>query len=141
MNSPASPTHTVIVEKEMPHPPAKIWRALTDSSLIDQWLLSNDFQPIVGHKFTLRATPMPNWTGIIDCEVLVVEPPSRLSYTWASMGLGTVVTWTLSATQGGTRLRMEQAGFKSPTDANYQGATYGWQKFIGHLEQVVAETN
>jgi uncharacterized protein YndB with AHSA1/START domain len=139
MNPPNTSTRTLVVEKDMQHPPEKIWRALTQSSLIEQWLLSNDFQPVVGHKFTLRATPVPNWNGVVDCEVLVVEPPTRLSYSWGSMGLASVVAWTLTPTQGGTHLRMEQSGFKSEADANYKGANYGWQKFIGTLDKVVAE--
>jgi hypothetical protein len=65
--------------------------------------MSNDFQPVVGHKFTLRATPVPNWNGIIDCEVLVIEPNSRLSYSWGSMGMKSVVAWTLTPTKGGTQ--------------------------------------
>jgi uncharacterized protein YndB with AHSA1/START domain len=137
MNGPNSPTRSVIVEKEMPHPPEKIWRALTQASLIDQWLMSNDFQPVVGHKFTLRTAPMPNWNGVIDCEVLAVEPNSRLSYSWGSMGLESVVTWTLTPGNGGTHVRMEQTGFQAEQTANYKGASYGWQKFIGSLERVV----
>src|ERR1700683_4860968 len=128
MNGPNSPTRSVIVEKEMPHPPEKIWRALTQASLIDQWLMSNDFQPVVGHKFTLRTAPMPNWNGVIDCEVLAVEPNSRLSYSWGSMGLESVVTWTLTPGNGGTHVRMEQTGFQAEQTANYKGASYGWQK-------------
>jgi uncharacterized protein YndB with AHSA1/START domain len=42
----------------MPHPPEKIWRALTQGPLIEEWLMKNDFQPLVGHRFNLRATPM-----------------------------------------------------------------------------------
>jgi uncharacterized protein YndB with AHSA1/START domain len=139
MSSPTAATRTLVIERDMPHPPEKIWRALTQSALIEQWLLSNDFQPVVGRKFTLRAPPAPNWSGVIDCEVLVVEPPSRLSYSWGSMGLETVVAWTLTPTPSGTHVRMEQSGFKSDADANYKGATYGWQKFIGSLDRVVAE--
>jgi uncharacterized protein YndB with AHSA1/START domain len=138
MNNPNSPTRTLVVEKDMPHPPGKIWLALTQTSLISQWLMSNDFQPVVGHKFTLRATPMPNWNGVIDCEVLVVEANSRLSYSWGSMGLKSVVAWTLTPTKGGTHVRMEQSGFGSEEDAYYKGANYGWQKFIDGLERVVA---
>jgi uncharacterized protein YndB with AHSA1/START domain len=80
---------------------------------------------------------LPKWDGIIACEVLVVEDNKKLSYTWASMGLETVVVFTLSPTSGGTMLRMEQSGFRSDKDAAYQGATYGWQKFLGNLDRVV----
>ena len=90
-------TRSVVIEKELPHPPAKVWRALTQGALIKEWLMDNDFQPIVGHKFNFRATPVPNWNGVIDCEVLVVEPDKKLSYSWGSMGLASVVA------QGGSR--------------------------------------
>ncbi len=99
--------------------------------------MKNDFQPVVGHRFTVRATPMPNWNGIIDCEVLVVEVNTRLSYSWVSLGLMSVVTWTLTPTKGGTHVRMEQSGFRSEEDAYYKGASYAWQQFIGSLEGVV----
>ncbi len=121
----------------MPYPPEKIWRALTEGALLKEWLLDNDFQPVVGHKFTFRATPRPNWNGVIECEVLAVEPSTKLSYSWGSLGLGTVVVWTLVATEGGTLVRMEQSGFGPDREANYKGAKYGWQKFIGNLERVV----
>ena len=142
MNRPA--TRSLVVEREMPHPPEKVWRALTQGPLIDEWLMKSDFQPVVGHKFTFRAEPMPHWNGVTDCEVLEVEPPARLSYTWnasgaeAANGLKTVVTWTLTPTQGGTHLRMEQSGFRPEEEGNYQGANYGWQRFIANLERVVA---
>jgi uncharacterized protein YndB with AHSA1/START domain len=134
----AAPNRSVVIEREMPHPPEKIWRALTHGELIKEWLMENDFQPAVGHKFTLRATPAPNWSGIIECEVLAVEPNARLSYSWGTMGMVTVVTWTLTPTAGGTHLRMEQSGFGPDQEANYKGATYGWRQFIGNLEKVVA---
>jgi uncharacterized protein YndB with AHSA1/START domain len=136
MSNTTAPTRTLVIEKEMPHPPAKVWRALTQASLIDQWLMSNDFKPVVGHKFTLRTAPVANWNGIIECQVLLVEPSSRLTYSWGSMGLDSSVAWTLTPTQGGTHVRMEQSGFGPDQDANYKGATYGWQKFIGGLERV-----
>jgi uncharacterized protein YndB with AHSA1/START domain len=129
-------TKTLVIEREMPHPPEKIWRALTEASLINQWLMSNDFQPVVGHKFTFRATPVQKWDGVIDSQVVAVEPYSRLTYTWASMGLETLVTWTLTPANGGTHVRMEQTGFRSEEDAAYKGATWGWTKFIGNLESV-----
>ena len=130
-------TRSLVIEKELPYPPDKIWRALTEGALLKEWLMDNDFQPVVGHKFTFRSTPRPNWNGVIECEVLVVEPNQRLSYSWGSLGLGTVVVWTLAATGGGTLVRMEQSGFGPDREANYKGAQYGWQKFIGNLERVV----
>ncbi|MGA3200951.1 MAG: SRPBCC domain-containing protein [Bryobacteraceae bacterium] len=141
----AETTRSLVIDREMPHPPEKIWRALTQSSLMEEWLLENDFQPVVGHRFNLRAAPRPNWSGVIDCEVLVVEPNSRLAYTWcvgeqqATNAMTCVVTWTLTPKEGGTHVRMEQSGFRAEQGANYKGASYGWQRFIGRLEQVAAK--
>ncbi|HXE04168.1 MAG TPA: SRPBCC domain-containing protein [Methyloceanibacter sp.] len=140
----ASDTRSVIVERELPHAPHKVWRALTESPLIEDWLMKNDFQPRRGHKFTFRAEPQPYWNGVTDCEVLEIEPPTRLSYSWnasgaeAATGVKTVVTWTLTPTGSGTLLRMEQSGFRPDQDNNYQGAHYGWPKFIAGLERTVA---
>jgi uncharacterized protein YndB with AHSA1/START domain len=130
---------TLVIEREMPHPPEKIWRALTEGQLLEQWLMKNDFRPVVGHRFSFRANPVPNWSGVIECEVLVVEPNSRLSYSWGTLGMETVVAWTLTPTQSGTLLRMEQSGFGPDREANYKGAKYGWRNFIGNLERVVGE--
>src|SRR3954468_23592779 len=98
-------TPTVVVEREIAHPPEKIWRALTQPHLIAEWLMRNDFAPTVGHSFKLTG----DW-GSVDCQVQVVEPDRTLSYSWDAMGLESTVTWTLTATDGGTHLRMEQAG-------------------------------
>ena len=130
-------TVSLVIEREMPHAPAKVWRALTEGPLIEQWLMSNDFEPVVGHRFTFRSTPVPGWDGIINAEVKVVEPPARLAYSWGSMGLETLVSWALTPTADGTHLRMEQTGFASEQDRNYKGASYGWRGFIAKLEEVV----
>ena len=132
MSNPATETLSVTVEREVPFPPEKIWRALTQPHLIEEWLMKNDFEPAVDRRFTLRA----DW-GAVDCRVLAVEPNKMLSYTWDAMGLESVVTWTLAPTSTGTRLRMEQSGFRPDQQQAYQGAKYGWQKFIGQLERVV----
>jgi len=137
MNEPAT-TRSLVIEREMPHPAAKIWRALTQGALIEEWLMKNDFQPVVGHQFNFRSTPVPGWDGVINSEVLAIEPNSRLSYSWGTMGTMSVVTWTLTPTKVGTHVRMEQTGFRSEQDAAYKGATYGWTKFIGNMERVVA---
>ena len=131
-------TRSLVIEREMAHPPEKIWRALTQGELMKEWLLENDFQPVVGHKFSFRSQPMPQWNGIIDCEVLSVVPTSRLSYSWSTLGAKSLVTWTLTPTKNGTRVRMEHSGFRMDQEAAYRGANYGWQNFIGRLERVVA---
>jgi uncharacterized protein YndB with AHSA1/START domain len=133
MNETSTGTRSVVVERELPHPPEKIWRALTHPQLIEEWLMKSDFQPVVGHRFDLRA----NW-GAIDCQVLKVEPNKTLSYTWGALGLESVVTWTLTPTSTGTRLRMEQSSFRSDQQQAYQGAKGGWRRFFANLEQVLA---
>src|SRR4029077_17058129 len=96
VNNPAESTRSVVVERVFPHPPEKLWRALTESPLVTQWLMKNDFEPGVGHKFQFRADTVTNWNGVIDCEVLVVDPLKQLSYSWGAFGLGTVVLFTLT---------------------------------------------
>jgi uncharacterized protein YndB with AHSA1/START domain len=131
---PDSATRSLVVEREMPHPPEKIWRALTQPDLIEEWLMKNDFKPVVDHRFNLRA----DW-GVVDCQVLAVEPDKTLSYTWAANGLKSVVTWTLTPTSTGTHLRMQQSGFRPDQPQYYQGAKAGWQQFFAGLEKVVAK--
>jgi len=140
MSKPATETLSVVVEREMPFPPDMIWRALTQPHLIEEWLMRTDFKPIVGHRFNFRADPQPQWNGVVDCQVLVVEPNKTLSYTWGALGLDSVVTFTVTPTSAGTHLRMEQTGFRPDQPQNYQGARYGWQKFFAKLEQVLART-
>jgi uncharacterized protein YndB with AHSA1/START domain len=138
MSNSAAEALSVVVERDLPYPPEKIWRALTQPHLIAEWLMQNDFAPVVGRQFTLRMDPQPNWNGVIDCQVLVVEPDKTLSYAWGALGLETVVTFTITPTPGGTHLRMEQTGFQPDQPQNYQGAKYGWQQFFAKLEQVLA---
>jgi uncharacterized protein YndB with AHSA1/START domain len=133
MNETSAETLSVIIEREIPCPPEKIWRALTQPHLVEEWLMKNDFKPVVGHRFDLRA----DW-GVVDCHVLAVEANKMLSYTWAAYGLESVVTWTLTPTGTGTRLRMEQSGFRPDQQQAYQGAKGGWPRFVAALEQVVA---
>ena len=141
MTNPDTATRSVVVEREMPHPPEKIWRALTQPHLIEEWLMKNDFKPVAGHRFNLRRDPQPDLSVVVDCQVLVVEPNKTLSYTWAAYGLESVVTWTLTPTSTGTHLRMEQSGFLPDQQQAYQGAKRGWQQFFANLEQVLARTD
>jgi uncharacterized protein YndB with AHSA1/START domain len=139
MNEPE--TRSVVVERELPYPPEKIWRALTQPHLIEEWLMKNDFNPLVGHRFNLRRTPKPDVNIVVDCQVLVVEPNKTLSYTWSAFDLESVVTWTLTPTSTGTHLRMEQSGFRPDQKLAYGGARGGWQNFFANLEQVLARTD
>jgi uncharacterized protein YndB with AHSA1/START domain len=94
--------------------------------------MKNDFKPVVGHRFNLRA----DW-GAVECRVLAVEPYKSLYYTWAAYGLETIVTWTLTPANIGTNLRMEHSGFRPDQKQAYHGARAGWQKFLAELERVV----
>ena len=132
MTSTATETRSVVVEREIAHAPEKIWRALTEPHLIEEWLMKTDFQPVADRKFTLRG----DW-GAVDCQVLTIQPLRTLSYSWAAHGLESVVTWTLTPTSAGTRLRMEQQGFRPDQEQFYQGAKMGWQNFFAKLEQVL----
>ncbi|MBM6583875.1 SRPBCC domain-containing protein [Microvirga sp. BT689] len=140
MNEMVTETRSVVVEREIPHPPERIWRALTQPHLIAEWLMKNDFMPVVGHRFNLRG----DWGGVLDCEVLAIEPNHTLSYTWnfthedAALDLKSVVTFTLFPTGTGTLLRMEQVGFRPDQKQAYGGAKAGWQGFLANLEQVLA---
>jgi uncharacterized protein YndB with AHSA1/START domain len=136
MTTTAAETRTVVVERVMPYPPEKIWRALTQPHLIEEWLMKNDFKPVVDHRFNLRA----DW-GAVECRVLEVKPNKMLSYTWAAYGLESVVVWTLTPTSTGTNLRMEQSGFRADQQQAYQGAKAGWPRFFASLEQVLARAD
>ncbi|WLW63496.1 SRPBCC domain-containing protein [Achromobacter aegrifaciens] len=138
----ARESHSLVVDRFLRHPPEKVWRALTQSWLIEEWLMANDFVPEVGHVFTLRATPLPGWSGITNCEVIAVEPERLLSYRWgdgteSASGLQTIVTWSLTPQDGGTSLRMEQSGFPSPTALSYVRLGATWPSFLDRLDQLI----
>ncbi|HEY5337343.1 MAG TPA: SRPBCC domain-containing protein [Rhizomicrobium sp.] len=141
MSKRTTETRSVVVERDIPFPPEKIWRALTQPHLIEEWLMKNDFKPVVDHSFSFRREPQANWSGVVDCRVLAAEPNKTLSYTWGTLGLESVVTWTLTPTGTGTHLRMERTGFRPDQAQNYAGATHGWQKFLSNLEQVLVPTD
>jgi uncharacterized protein YndB with AHSA1/START domain len=116
----------------------KLWSALTDSSKLAKWVMENDFKPVVGQRFQFRTQPIRGWDGIIDGEVLIVDAPNRLSYTWASGGEKHTVTWTLQDLgDGKVNLHLEQTGFSNAQGV--EGARYGWGKWCGELEKVLAE--
>ena len=140
MSKQASETLSVVVERDFSCPAEKLWRALTQPHLIEEWLMKNDFKPTIGHRFSLRG----DWGGVLDCEVLAIEPHRSLSYTWnfvhedAAYNLTSVVTFTLTPTDAGTHLRMEQSGFRQDQPQAFNGAKFGWQKFLENLNQLLA---
>jgi uncharacterized protein YndB with AHSA1/START domain len=140
MTDTAAETRSVTVERDFAYPPEKLWRALTQPHLIAEWLMENDFAPVVGHAFKLRG----DWGGVLDCEVLAIEPNESLSYTWnfanddPAFDLRSVVTFTLTPNGAGTHLRMEQKGFRPEQKQASGGARFGWQKFLENLDQLLA---
>ncbi|WP_188455378.1 SRPBCC family protein [Virgibacillus oceani] len=121
----------------------QVWHALTDSEMLAKWIWENDFKPVVGHKFQFRAEPNEWWNGIVDCEVLEVEEPHKLSYIWASAGETTTITWTLNKeSDGTTHLHFDQSGFSEETKARkgaIEGAKYSWMTFGEQLEKVLEQ--
>src|SRR5215469_14988520 len=116
MTDTSTETRSIIMEREFPYPPDRIWRALTQPQLIEEWLMKNDFQARIGHLFEFRG----EW-GSVSCKVLEIEPNRTLVYSWAANGLESIVTWTLAASPAGTSVRMEQSGFRANQEQFYQG--------------------
>ena len=141
MSSTATEAVAVVVEREFSHPPEKLWRALTQPHLIEEWLMKNDFKPVVGHSFNLKG----DWGGVLDCEVLAIEDGKALSYTWdfvhedPAYNLKSVVTFTLTPTATGTHLRMEQEGFRPDQKQAFGGAHAGWKQFLDKLDGLLAK--
>lgn len=99
-------------EEHYPFPPERVWDAITDSAALADWLMPNDFQPRLGHRFQFRTKPAPGFDGIVNCEVIALGPPRRLAYTWKGGSIDTVVTFTLEPTPTGTKLILEHKGFR-----------------------------
>lgn len=136
-----SQTGAISFEFDLRHSPEKVWRALTEPALLAEWLL-----PVTGFKlepqaaFTLKTQPYPGWDGTVNCRVLEIEARRKLSYTWVvgDMELDTVVTFTLTPTESGTRLSLVQSGFKPSQKQNFGGARYGWKLMGGKLIELLA---
>ena len=140
----------IVVEEVFPHAPGTIWKALTNGALMGQWLMEpTGFAPVVGTRFTMKTTPAGAWDGVIHCQVLEVKPNERFAYAWkggheANVGYGapldTVVTWTLSGVEAGTRLRLVHSGFVLPrNDTAFNGMSEGWKKVVQQLNTIAGE--
>jgi uncharacterized protein YndB with AHSA1/START domain len=137
-------SETVVLDYELKSPIDRVWRALTDSATLSEWMMfkTNDFKPVVGHAFQFRDAP--GYDGVIECEVTDVDEPHRLVYTWAAPGQdslphSTVVTWTLAEAEGGiTQLHLEQSGFDPEAKQEIGGARYGWMSMLDQLRGILA---
>lgn len=134
-----SQREAIAFELDLPHAPEKVWRALTDPELLAEWLLpAVGFELEAGAEFTLWAPAQPGWEGDVECRLLEVEAPRRLSYTWVVGEIDTVVTFTLTPIAAGTRLTLMQSGFGPDQRRNFAGARYGWRKMGARLVDLLA---
>ena len=123
-------------ERQLDHPPERVWRALTQKELLSEWIMPTDFEPEVGTSFTMTA----EW-GEVSGEILAVEPEKRLSYTWNGPGLTSEVTWTLTPKDGGTLLRLDHTNIPADSKQAYYGAKAGWPGFLDALDTSLSNTD
>jgi uncharacterized protein YndB with AHSA1/START domain len=129
-------------------PPERVWRALTESSALAEWMFPNDFVPRVGHHFTFQVPPNPKlgFEGLtVSCEVLECDPPRRLAFTWSAGPpvVDTLVSFQLEPEGDGTRIRFEHSGFDLTHpmgEQAFRGAEMGWAKMLKQLSAVVAQS-
>ena len=153
MNDAATTTVTrdIVVDEVFPHAPETIWKTLTTPELVGRWIkmTPSGFAATKGNRFTYQTTPGGAWDGVIHCEVLEVTPNERLVYAWKSgheqnVGYGatleTVVTFTLSRVEKGTRVRMVHSGFVLPrNETAFRGMGEGWPKVVQTIDAITAE--
>ena len=143
-------TQDIVIDEVFPHTPEAIWKALTSAQLIARWLMPpTGFEAVVGNAFTFQTKPGGNWDGVIHCRVLEVVAFSRLVYAWKggderNSGYGapldTVVTWSLTPVEAGTRIRLVHAGFVLPrNESAYTVMSGGWKKVVRQLDEISGE--
>jgi uncharacterized protein YndB with AHSA1/START domain len=143
-------TQDIVVDEVLAHAPETIWKTLTTGELIGRWLMvPTGFEPVEGKHFTFQTKPAGAWDGIIHCQVLDVMPNERLVYAWKggheeNVGYGspldTVVTWILSRTENGTRLRLVHSGFVTPkNDSALKTMGEGWKKVVPRIGDIAGE--
>jgi uncharacterized protein YndB with AHSA1/START domain len=145
--APAPIPNAIVVERKLPFPRERVWRSLTEPTLIAQWLMPNTFAPVLGHRFTFQARPVGDWDGVVECEVLEIEAPQRLRFSWHSGShrsttygsrLETTMTWTLTAVEGGSWLHMAHDGFRPGNEGAYVAMRLGWDSAMEGIERVTA---
>lgn len=136
-----SQTEAIAFEYDLRHAPEKVWRALTDPGLLVQWLLPVfDLKLELGAAFTFKTQAFPGWDGTVSCRFVEIEAQRKLSYTWGTPGMDTVVTFTLTPTPTGTRLHLVQSGFKATQKREFGGARYGWNMMCGKLIELLGSS-
>jgi uncharacterized protein YndB with AHSA1/START domain len=119
--------------------PDTVWKFLTTSELMAQWLMKNDFELVLGRKFMFRASPYPdlNFDGNVYCEILEIDPVKKLVYSWKSGGgdgeinLDSIVTWILIPKKGGTELILEHSGLEEmKNEMLFQAMNNGWDQNV-----------
>jgi uncharacterized protein YndB with AHSA1/START domain len=153
MTDTAVQTHDIVVDEIFPHAPATIWKALTAGALVERWIRMplSGFEAVAGKEFTFKTTPAGAWDGFIRCRVIEAVPNERLAYSWksgdaANEGYGapldTIVTWTLTPSKNGTRLRLVHAGFVLPrNEGAYRNMGEGWKQVVKTIDSLAGELN
>jgi uncharacterized protein YndB with AHSA1/START domain len=142
-NTPAEQTDSISFELDLAHSPSKVWRAITDPALLKEWLLpATGLELTLGNEFTFNTEPHPGWDGTVRCRMLEIEEKRTLRYSWSvgDMELDTVVTFSLTPIDTGTRLSLVQSGFKPHQKQNWGGARYGWKMMGGKLIDLLERT-
>lgn len=144
-----SKTRAIVVEEVLPHKPEAIWKVLTSPELLSRWLMNNNFEPRLGHRFTFQGRPMGDWDGTVQCQVLEIDPPRSLVYSWVGgsannaiegSALDSVLTFTLTPVEGGTRVKLVHDGFRSPqNDAGYDAMSQGWGTILQRISALARE--
>ncbi|PTS92071.1 hypothetical protein DBR11_27625 [Pedobacter sp. HMWF019] len=128
------------------HPVKTVWEYLTNSNLMTQWLMKNDFQPVLGHEFQFRTGSIANlnFDGIFYCKVLEIEPLKTLSYSWncgpgqGKITLESVVTWRLEPKNNGTEVFLDHHGFDKAENLDlYHGLLHGWLEKFQNIEKLI----
>jgi uncharacterized protein YndB with AHSA1/START domain len=124
----------ILLTVSYPYPPSRVWQALTSSDALAAWLMPNDFKPVVGHRFAFTTRPRRafGFDGVIRCQVVELDPPRRMVWSWAGGSIDTTVTFTLEPEGAGTRLRMRQLGFHGlGAELTRRILAGGWPKILG----------
>jgi uncharacterized protein YndB with AHSA1/START domain len=129
-----------------PNSPEDVWEYLTKAELMQQWLMPNNFELILGYYFQFTTKPMPSLQldGIFHCKVVEIVPFKKLTYTWKAgsgkgdISLDTIVEWTLIVKDNGTELQLKHSGFKEIENFDiYNGMTSGWMQNIQKMSKLI----